>query len=156
MVWLTLLRSDLFILGDGFHGCQRPEEKETVRRYITKKRRKPVQRSLMWENRSWTGASAVFISNPWIYHPMPYPEPLSCSYSEWRISPPLGWTSSFSSCPYLSSTGSFYLDLACNLDFIDCLVLQHLSAFCHQNLLWGISIKIHSRIVFWNLAVVYW
>ena len=27
-VWPTLPRSDLFILGDGFSGCQRPEENE--------------------------------------------------------------------------------------------------------------------------------
>lgn len=37
MVWLTVPRNDLFISGDGFPGCQRPEEKETVRRPITKK-----------------------------------------------------------------------------------------------------------------------
>ena len=37
MVWLTLPRNDLFVLGDGLSDCQRPEEKEAVIRHITKK-----------------------------------------------------------------------------------------------------------------------
>jgi len=50
-----LPRNRLFIPANGFSDCQRPEEKEPVRRATTKKCGSPLTEPLNWENRSESG-----------------------------------------------------------------------------------------------------
>ncbi len=60
-MWLTLLRSCLFISRNGFSDCQRPEEKRTVPRYITKKAEVRFTSALIGENRNGQAGFRPFL-----------------------------------------------------------------------------------------------
>lgn len=63
--WLALPRNQLFIPANGLGGCQRPEEKEAVRRHITKKCGSPLHRcSHLREQERSSGLPHFLISSP--------------------------------------------------------------------------------------------